>query len=200
MISNSGTLRRRFSRIAKLMVEAANGAGGRDNISVYSCPGPSSSVLSRLALSEGRSQACHGNAHALREKMGSRSFSAICWLLLVGMLLGLGGLAFLYGRDNDPDTGPVAVTIAPHIRRRLVDATDSLRALRKPWSDALPGDTIVVPAGNYLRAAGIERPGEYSGAVGASHVIHSDPAVGNDSGLDVVARGVKEGARQGFAY
>jgi serine/threonine protein phosphatase PrpC len=182
-------------RIAQLMVEAANAAGGRDNISVVFVPGPAFLGTESASLSDGRSR--HATTRMRSGKSGSRGIFSYLLVLLVGMVIGLAIWRF-FG-DYEQKTGTaVAVTVTPHTPREiLVDASDSL-GIEKALGDALPGDTIVVPPGDYLGP--LELKDRVNIVAQSAHhvVIHSNPAAASDPGIDIVARGVKEARIKGL--
>jgi len=183
------------SRIAQLMVEAANAAGGRDNISVVFVPGPGFLGTESVSLSDGRSR--HATTRMRSGKTGSRSIFSYLFVLLIGMLIGL-GVWRVFDRYNNKPAPAVAVTVTPHTPSEiLVDATDS-HGIEKALGNALPGDTIVVPPGDYLGP--LELKDRVNIVAQAAHhvVIHSDPAALNDSGTDIVARGLKEARIKGL--
>jgi PPM family protein phosphatase len=184
------------TRIAKLLVEAANAAGGRDNISVVFVPGPEFLGTESASLSDGRSR--HATTRMRSGQSSMRGFFRNMLLVLVGMALGLGIWRFL-GRVADKPAPPaVAIVATPHIPKEIpVDATDSL-GIVKALSAALPGDTVVIPPGEYLGPLVLKDAVNVIAQAPQKVILHSDPASTNDAGIAIVARGVKEARIKGL--
>jgi hypothetical protein len=184
------------TRIAQLLVEAANAAGGRDNISVIFAPGPEFLGTESASLSDGRSR--HGTTRMRSGTKGSRGIFRNVLLVLTGMLIGGLGLwrfsSFLGGKAE-----PAVVTpVAPHTPKEIpVDAADSL-GIEKALASALPGDTIVVPPGDYLGPLLLKDRVNIVAQSSHHVVVRSDPAAVSDTGIAIVARGVKEGHIKGL--
>jgi serine/threonine protein phosphatase PrpC len=184
------------TRIAQLLVEAANAAGGRDNVSVVFVPGPEFLGTESASLSDGRSR--HATTRMRSAKKSSRGLLRAVSLVLAGVLiggLGLWRVLDLYGKKTEP---VVVAPITPHIPREIpVDAADPL-AIQKALAAALPGDTIVVPPGDYLGPLLLKDRVNIIAQSARHVVIRSDPAAVSDAGVAVVARGVKEGRIKGL--
>ncbi len=88
-------------RIAQLLVQAANAAGGRDNISVIFVPGPEFLGAESAALAEGRNR--HATTRMRTGKSSSGGFFRTLFVLAIGVLLGLGGW-LLYSRYRNQAT------------------------------------------------------------------------------------------------
>ncbi len=184
------------TRIAQLLVEAANTAGGRDNISVIFVPGPEFLGTESASLSDGRSR--HGTTRMRSSAKTSRGLLRNLSLVLAGMLIGGLGLwrfsSFLSGK-TEPN---VETAAAPHTPQEIaVDAADSL-GIEKALASALPGDTIVVPPGDYLGPLLLKD--RVSIVAQSSHhvIVRSDPSAVSDTGIAIVARGIKEGRIKGL--
>lgn len=181
-------------RIAEYLIEAANAAGGRDNVSVIFVPGPEFIGSESDAFSDVRPR--HATTRMRGAKPSSSNVLRNLLLLVGGMLIGL----FLW-RVIDHYTIPPATrqdARALHVPRDVaVDSADSLGII-KALAAAQPGDTINVPPGEYLgpillkdRVAIIAKPARQA-------ILHSDPASTTDSGVAIVARGVNEARVKGL--
>jgi parallel beta-helix repeat protein len=181
-------------RIAQLLVEAANAAGGRDNISVIFVPGPEFLGAESATLAEGRAR--HATTRMRSGTNSSGGFFRNIFLLLTGMLIGL-GIWRLWDFTKKPEPA-VVVTVAPHTPREItVDASDP-EGIIKALATALPGDTILVPPGEYLGPI-VLHDGVNVFAQSSKHVIiHGNPDSSSDGGIGVIARGVKEAHIRGF--
>jgi len=164
--------------VSKRLVEAANCAGGKDNISVVFVAGPEFVGSESAVMRGARSR------HAItRVRRGAKWRSMVgrgLWLL-VGVLLGmlLWQTILLHG--------PALRASAP-----AISGLDP-RSISKALSRARPGDTIEVPPGDFTGPIEL-RDGVklISQKVGAA-VIHGDA-----SGVAVSVHGVKSGRFSGF--
>jgi len=184
------------TRIAQLLVEAANAAGGRDNISVIFVPGPEFLGTESASLSDGRSR--HGTTRMRSDAKSSRGLLRNLLLVFTGMLIGGFGLWRFSNFLLDQPKPAVVAPVAPHTPKEIpVDAADSL-GIEKALASALPGDTIVVPPGDYLGPLLLKD--RVSIVAQSSHhvIVRSDPSAVSDTGIAIVARGVKEGRIKGL--
>jgi serine/threonine protein phosphatase PrpC len=184
------------TRIAQMLVEAANAAGGRDNVSVIFVPGPEFLGTESATLSDGRSR--HGTTRMRSAAKSSRGVFRNVTLLLAGMLIGgLGLWRFSSFTGEKPDAS-VVTPVAPHTPKEIpVDAADSL-GIEKALASALPGDTVVVPPGDYLGPLLLKDRVSIVAQSPHHVVVRSDPASVSDAGIAIVARGVKEGRIKGL--
>jgi hypothetical protein len=184
------------TRIAQLLVEAANAAGGRDNISVVFVPGPEFLGAESATLAEGRNR--HATTRMRSDKKATRGFFRNLTLLVVGMLLGLAGWRAYDYFVNKP-APPVVQTVAPpHIPREIQVAANNPYGIVEALAEALPGDTILVPSGEYLGPLILkDRVNILSQSVHHS-LVRSDPSSATDPTTAVIARGVKEGRVKGL--
>ncbi len=178
-------------RVVHLLIDAANTAGGRDNISVVFVPGPEFLGIHSEKSAEGRNR--HATTRMRNGKSGSRAFLRNMLILALGMALGLGGW-FGYQKYAEKPAPPVVVTPAPHIPKELaVDAADP-NGIAKALEIALPGDTVLVPAGEFLGPVVLKDHvnvvGPAQGAVPA--VIRTPAATSDDAGIAIIARGLKD--------
>ena len=178
--------------VTKQLVEAANLAGGKDNISVVFVAGHEFMGTESQVLRDARSR--HAITRMRRNRTGWRVFvNRLLWLLS-GALLGI--LIWNSPRRLVPRPNPVAATEPAHIPT-IVDATDPLGII-KAMGAAHTGDTIEVPPGQFsgpiqLRD-GVNLVSEKVGEA----VIHVDRAAAQDAGTAFIARGVRSGRLSGF--
>ena len=183
-------------KIALLLVEAANAAGGRDNISVVFVAGPDFLGAESAALSEGRSR--HGTTRMRGEKKNSRNFFRSFLLLLLGMALGLGGW-YGYQHYVAKPAGPaVATTPAPHVARDIqVDATNA-HGIVNALTQAQAGDTILVPPGEYVGPLVLRDRVNIVAQSPHGVIVRGDAGAPSNAGIAVIAQGVKEGRIKGL--
>jgi serine/threonine protein phosphatase PrpC len=183
------------TRIAQLLIEAANAAGGRDNVSALFVPGPEFLGTESPKLADGRSR--HATTRMRSSKTGMRGLFRNAVLLVVGMLIGLVVWRWIDGYTNRP--APAATAPAPlHTPKEIpVNAADSL-GIQKALAAALPGDAILVPAGEYLGP--LELKDRVNIVAQSPHqvIVRSDPAAQNDAGIAIAARDVKEARIKGL--
>jgi serine/threonine protein phosphatase PrpC len=171
--------------VARELVSAANRAGGRDNISVIFVAGPEFMGTEAAARKESRAR------HAItRVRRGQwRKFAGRMLWLVAGVALGiLAGRLLSRFIPAAAATAHLPVTINP---------TDP-HAIARALSAARPGDTIQVPAGEFLGPIVlVDGVNLISSGPGAA-VIRADPAAVADTGIAFVARGIRTGRLSGF--
>lgn len=173
------------SKTARLLIEAANAAGGRDNISAIFVAGAA------FAGSRGV-RARHATTRMRAGRSAWPRLARSMVLFLAGIALGL-----LLWKIAAPTSGqsPLPVPRAP--KETLVNPADSL-AIVKALSTALPGDTINVPPGDYLGPLRLKERVILLSTASGRAVLRSDPASSAEPGIAVVARGVPAGRLEGF--
>lgn len=177
-------------KTAQLLVNAANEAGGRDNVSVIFVAGPDFLGSASEPMTEARAR------HAItRMRSGSNLFHG--WLgrialLVTGMLLG----AIVWVLIERKISRPVAAghgEMATRLTHYSVDAANP-RGIANALSTARAGDVIEIPPGQYIGPVylkdGVVLLSRKTGAA----TIRSDSAAGEDPGIAVIARGIN-GAR-----
>ena len=182
-------------RTARQLVEAANAAGGKDNISVVFVAGPEFPGTRANALEEARPR------HAItRMRSGAGRtqsvFRRILWLL-AGMVLGFlfwAALERLIPRPAAPPPAPEQARVPSHI---AVNASNP-RGITEALGAAQPGDTIIVPPGEYLGPIEIRNGIDLVSTAPRQAVIKSDPAAASNPGVALIARGVKSARLTGF--
>jgi PPM family protein phosphatase len=173
-------------KTAGLLVEAANTAGGRDNVSVIFVAGGA------FTGSRGP-RARHATTRMRTGGAALPGFSRSVFLFLAGIVLGI-----LLWRIAAPTTSvepPLPIPRAP--RDTLVNPADSL-AIVKALSTALPGDIINVPPGDYLGPLQLKDRVTLVSTASGRAILRSDPASSAEPGIAIVARGVPAGRLEGF--
>jgi serine/threonine protein phosphatase PrpC len=171
--------------VAQELVSAANRAGGRDNVSVVFVAGAEFMGTECASMRESRAR------HAItrvRTWQWKHFTGRILWLL-AGVLLGI-----LAGRAL-PLIIPVTVT--PSRVRAVVTDSDP-HAIARALSVARPGDTIQVPAGEFLGPVVLVDGVNLISAKPGGAVIRADPAAVVDVGIAFIARGIRSGRLSGF--
>jgi len=182
-------------KIAQLLVEAANAAGGRDNISVVFVPGPEFLGADSAASAEGRNR--HATTRMRSDKASASGFFRNLLMLAVGGAIALGGYLFYTHYETKP-VATVAVTPPPHIPKEIAVDSSNAGGIIKALNEALPGDTILVPAGEYLGPLVLKDRVNVLAQTPGHVVVRTQTASPNDAGIAVVARGVKEGRVKGL--
>jgi parallel beta-helix repeat protein len=170
--------------VSTRLVDAANRAGGKDNISVVFVAGPDFTS----------SRARHAITRVRRHSRWRHVVSRLLWLAM-GVVLGIGLWNAL------PRWLPHRAVANPAIHRDpqsiLVSATDP-QAIVKALNAARPGDTIEVPAGEFFGPVqfkdGVNLISQKPGAT----ILRADPAAIADPGIAIAARGVHKGRISGF--
>lgn len=170
-------------KIAEQLIGAANAAGGHDNISVVFVPGPEFLGSHSQRLIETRPR--HAITRSRMDESGWRALIRNLAWLLVGIALGIASpyvLARWYPKHN-----PSA----------LINPADS-RSIQKALQTALPGDTIEVPAGDYLGPLELRDHVDVQAKIPGRVTLRSDPGAVNDGGIAIVARRVRTARVEGL--
>lgn len=179
---------------AQQLVEAANLAGGRDNVSVVLVAGPEFLGGDSDTLREARPR--HATTRMRTgEKPLRRLVNRALWLL-AGMVLGIliwGLVERALGQWRAPVRPAAPATQPKHI---AADASDALGII-KALVAAQPGDTIDVPPGQYLGPVQLKDGVGVVSAVAGQAIILSDPAAPSEAGIAVVAKGLHAGRLEG---
>ncbi len=181
---------------AQQLVDAANNASGKDNISVVFVAGPEFLGSQSNRLLEVRSR------HATtRMRKGDRqwhaAFKSALWLL-TGMVLGILLWAILerwMPRQPPPQAKEVPVQ---HLPARITVNADDALGIVNSLAIALPGDTVEVPPGQYLGPLRLKEHVNIAGTVPGEAVVRSDPATTNDAGAGLIARGITDARVSGL--
>lgn len=132
---------------ARQLVDAANQAGGRDNVSVVFVPGPEFLGSDSLQLQSARAR--HSSTRVRPERTSHAAlFRAASWFV-GGVLLGaglLGGYQHFAPQRRSVGFTPAPAAAPTHIGVNAADPFGVTHALAM----ARPGDTVDVPPGQYL--------------------------------------------------
>ena len=172
-------------RTAQQLIESANAAGGKDNISVIFVPGPDFRGRESPAAMD------TAQRHSVTRMRGSatawgRVRRNLAWLL-AGMLLSSGLWLFisrLIPRLSQKPAPPM------HAARLAVNAQNS-HGITEALEQAAPGEQIEVPDGSYLGPLELKTGVTIVAAHPGHVVVRSDPAALNDPGVAISARGVR---------
>ena len=176
--------------IARQLVEAANNAGGKDNISVVFVAGPEFLGSQSNTLVEVRPR----HAVTRMRQEGSRwrdAVKGVLWLL-TGMVLGIllwGALERITPRPAPKPVKIASVERAPeHIAVNAADALGIVNAL----SVARAGDTVEVPSGQYVGPLQLKDHVNVIAGAAGEVTLRSDPASATDPGVAMIARGIQD--------
>ncbi|MGC2657594.1 MAG: protein phosphatase 2C domain-containing protein [Bryobacteraceae bacterium] len=170
--------------VAQQLVEAANEAGGRDNVSVVFVPGPD--FIGSQALQMQGARARHSSTRVRPEPVSRAAYVRTATWFAGGVLLG-GGLLGGYQHFVPPRHSPPAVVAAPVPSHIAVNAADPF-GITRALSIAHEGDTVDVPPGQYLGPITL-KSGVSIVSTGGAQVLQ-DPASSIDSAA-IVARSVQ---------
>jgi len=200
------------AEIAQSLVESANEAGGKDNVSVIFIPGADFQRAGKEALTEAR-----GRHSITRMRSGGAWWKSV-WKPLAWMILGAAVallVAALLQQVNQ--SKPVHATFWPKVaqsgfdqpgpnrdsagsgsaRTIKVEAADS-RGIINALGTAQAGDTVQIPPGQYLGPVILREHVNLVSVVPHGAAIRSDPASTSDAGIAVIARDVRGVRLQGL--
>jgi parallel beta-helix repeat protein len=177
-------------RLAEELVDAANEAGGKDNISVVFVAGPEFVGTQARPLAEARGR--HSITRMRRGGWWKRALSALLWML-IGVVLGAAAWTQVERYLPAPSVAPAATAEPPVIVR--VNAADP-RALQTALSSARPGDVIEAPKGTFLGPLELRNGVSLLSAMPGESVIHLDGAAPGVAA--VVARNINGARFSGF--
>jgi PPM family protein phosphatase len=185
------------SATARMLVEAANDGGGKDNISVVFIPGP------EFIGSQVKSAPSSPSRHTITRMRGASATPATmlarALLVVVGIVLGV-LLTLLVQREMAPSGIAKPVASVPDStpgQEISVDSSDS-RGIINAIAAAHPGDTIKIPPGQYLGPLVLKERLALISMVPHAAVIKSDPTATANSGIAIVARNVRGARVQGL--
>jgi PPM family protein phosphatase len=171
--------------VARELVNAANRAGGKDNISVVFVAGPEFVGTECESMREAR---VHHEITRVRGRRW-RAFAGRMLWLVAGALLGIlaGGVV----------SRVIPARVESAHQTVVINPSDP-HAIARALSVARPGDTIQVPAGEFLGPiALVDGVNLISTRPGAA-VIRADPSAVADTGIAFIARGIRSGRLSGF--
>jgi parallel beta-helix repeat protein len=165
------------------LIEAANRAGGKDNVSVVLVEGPEFVRPAREVRAV---------APPVVHSGGGRRFGGLLLALLIGILLAIGAVAALQPYFIETASGRVlrfGTVRQPLTWRVNASGNAQFTSIAEAIEKAQPGDTIEVDSGTYR---GNLRLRDGLHVLGIQAVIHAEGTV-------VTAEGVKSGRFAGFA-
>ena len=182
--------------VAERLVNAANEAGGKDNVSVIFIAGPEFS-----AGQQPSAPTTVSDRHAItRTRMAGSRWTAVAqrlsWLL-AGMLGGILIWALsekLVPRPAAPPHSFAAAAVPAHIVVNSADAHGISNAL----AGSSPGDVIDVPPGDYLGPLMLKDRVSLMGALSRRPVIRLDPASVTNGGAALIASGIHKARIENF--
>jgi serine/threonine protein phosphatase PrpC len=182
-------------KTAQWLVEAANAAGGNDNVSVVFVPGPEFLGRHSQRLIETSPR------HSITRFRGDGSVWRAAVRNLLWLLAGIAvGVALWYGVERwVPQRVPWRHPAAA-VRLRgpiLVNPTDP-RGIQKALQTAAPGDTIEIPSGDYLGPLELKERVNLLGKIPAQVRLRGDPSSTIDAGVGVVARNIRAARVEGI--
>ncbi len=186
------------SEVARLLVEAANQGGGKDNVSVIFIPGVE--FTGSRARTAPQTNARHTITRMRFADGPPRATVMRLLLVLAGMTLGalLTVLVQLWTTPtHTAKKAGITTTDARPGQEITVDASDS-RGIINAVAVASPGDTIKIPPGQYLGPVELKERLALISTVPHGAVVRSDPAATADGGTAVVARNLREVRLQGL--
>ncbi len=166
---------------ARQLVEAANQAGGKDNISVVLVAGGEFIGSESNRLLEVRSR--HSVTRMRGEGIKWRSVLKNALWLLLGMVLGILLWAALERMGPRPPQ-----RVSAHIAVNPADPSGITNSL----AIAVAGDTVEVPAGQYLGPIHLKEHVNIISTAPDQSIVRSDPAATTDRGVALIARGIRD--------
>lgn len=183
------------AKVAQELIDAANEAGGKDNISVVFVPGPEFLGSRSQSLIDARPR--HAVTRYRGEEAGWRPLLRNLLWLLAGIALGA-GLWSVRGRFSPPPARTQVRTPAVKTRTPIVVNQADSHGIQKALETALPGDIIEIPAGDYLGPIELKDRVDLVGRAPAHVILRSDSYGPSDSGAAVIARGISTGRIEGL--
>ena len=178
---------------AQELVEAANEAGGKDNITVIFIAGPDFVGAESKAIGEARTR---HSITRLKHHAGpvTAVLSRLLWLT-AGAALGIAGMLAsekFIPRLNAP--APLESRAPRHILANPADPKSIVRAL----AAAHAGDVIEVPKGEYLGPLELREDVDVISVSPGDTVLHADPHAAFDPGIAIAAHNLKAARVTGF--
>jgi hypothetical protein len=183
-----------------MLVEAANAAGGKDNISIVFVAGPDFAGADSKQSQDARVRHATTRPRTDTARAGGWKKWAKYGLVMLGLLgLGVAAWRLIVGVTSVPPvpalaSQPAAVTPAHTVEVSASDARGIIDAL----STAEPGETIVVPPGEFLGPLLLKEGVDIVAKVPRQTIVKSDPAATAEQGLGIVSRGVQKALIDGI--
>jgi serine/threonine protein phosphatase PrpC len=181
-------------RSAQRLVEAANAAGGRDNISVVFVAGAGFKAAQSAAGDDTRKR--HATTRMRTEAAGLPKWATAALLLIAGVAIGFGlwrGIAYFTAVPAPVKEQP-ATPVRNVIEVNAADAHGIIDAL----AGAVSGDTISVPPGTFAGPLLLKDGVEILAKIPHESIVQCDPASVSEPGIAIVARSVHKAAVTGL--
>jgi serine/threonine protein phosphatase PrpC len=186
------------TRIAQLLIEAANTAGGRDNISVVFVAGPEFAGADSPRSYDARQR--HATTRA-RSDAGTKGRPRWVRYALLTLLAGAIGFAawriIVRVTTVPPVPAPVVQVPAATFKTVEVNAADA-RGIIDALNVAEAGETISVPPGEFLGPLILKEGVDIIAKEPQKTVVRSDPASTTEPGIAIVSRGVQKASISGM--
>jgi len=189
------------NRSAQLLIEAANAAGGKDNISVVFVAGPEFAGAESQQWQDARQR--HATTRARNESAageagGFRRWGRYLLIGVVGIALGFAIWRIIVQVTTVPSP-PVPSTQAPAIVVHTIEvnAADA-RGIIDALNVAEPGETINVPPGDFLGPLILKDGVNIIAKDDRRAVLRSDASATAEQGIAIVARGVQKAVVKGI--
>lgn len=181
-------------KTAQQLIDAANEAGGNDNISVIFVPGPEFVGSHSQRLLEARPR--HAITRSRDDSSRWRTLLLSLLWLLAGVVLGF-GLSKAIEQRKPPAPAPQPASVSRAHTAILVDSADA-HGIQKALETAVAGDTIEIPAGDYLGPLELKDQVNVVGKAPKEVSLRSDPSAVKDGGIGIVARGIRYARVEGL--
>jgi PPM family protein phosphatase len=175
-------------RTAQQLVEAANAAGGKDNISVVFVAGPEFLGGNSHALLDARPR--HAITRMRPEQVRRRGALKRLFWLITGVAAGIALWALLQALIPRPQASGGAETHVRAPARIMVDAADA-HGIIHALARSLPGDTIEIPPGEYLGPIELKERVNITSTAPRQAILKSN-------GVAVIARGLRDVRLEGI--
>jgi serine/threonine protein phosphatase PrpC len=174
-------------RSAQRLVEAANAAGGKDNISVVFVAGAGFTGKSSTSLGDARRR--HATTRMRRDSAGFSKWAKYLLLLATGTAVGFGlwrGVLYFTAVPATVKEPPVVAAVSHVIEVKATDAHGIIDAL----ATAASGDTISVPPGEFLGPLLLREGVDIRAKIPRQSILRCDPAASAEPGIGMIARSV----------
>lgn len=181
-------------KTAQRLIEAANAAGGNDNVSVVFVPGPEFLGSQSQRLIETRSR--HAITRTRGDQSGWRAAVRNTVLLLAGIAVGI-ALWFAANRWI-PETRSLLQPATVQLRSPILVNSADPHGIQKALQRAVPGDTIQIAPGDYFGPLELKERVYLVGKAPAQVKLRSDPSSKTDAGIGIVARNLHAARVEGL--
>jgi hypothetical protein len=186
------------TRIAQLLIEAANAAGGRDNISVVFVAGPEFAGADSPLSHDARQRHATTRARSEAGSKGGARWIRYVMLTLLAAAVGFAAWRIIVRVTTVPPAPAPAVQVpAATVRTVEVNAADA-RGIIDALNVAEAGETISVPPGEFLGPLIVKEGVDIIAKEPQKTIVRSDPASTTEPGIAIVSRGVQKATISGL--